>query len=105
MYEEIKRLVSVLMNVGNVLQGQHPELLCTKEKMNLFDGTEGLNGQASKKSHPGFYNLNDDLKAEASSPERGSEKGRVRIYGCQCSSKSRQGRNRDVVQGDIEKQG
>jgi hypothetical protein len=44
MYEEIKRLVSVLMNVGNVLQGQHPELLCTKEKMNLFDGTEGLNG-------------------------------------------------------------
>jgi hypothetical protein len=37
MYEEVKRLAKILMKVGNFLQGQHPEILCTMEKMSLFD--------------------------------------------------------------------
>ena len=39
MYEEVKRLAKILTKVGNILQGQHPEILCTMEKMSLFDGT------------------------------------------------------------------
>ncbi len=65
MYEEIKRLALVLTKVGNFLQGQHPDLLRTMKKINLFDGAVDEKHSASKSSHPGFYNLNGDLKAES----------------------------------------
>ncbi len=37
MYDQIKRLTTVLRKVGNFLQAQHPELISAMEKMNLFD--------------------------------------------------------------------
>jgi hypothetical protein len=37
MYNENKRLASIITKVGNFLKGQHPELLCTMDKMSLFD--------------------------------------------------------------------
>ncbi len=40
MYKEIKRLARSITKVGNFLKGQHPELMCTMEKMSLFDGSE-----------------------------------------------------------------
>jgi hypothetical protein len=66
MYKGIKRLATVLMNIGGFLKEQHPELLCTMEKMSLFDGMVDSPDPGSKEgSHPLSYNLDADLKAES----------------------------------------
>jgi hypothetical protein len=66
MYEEVKRLAQILTKVGNFLQGQHPELLCTMEKMSLFDGSEdGLDPGAEEDSSSAFCNLDNDLNTES----------------------------------------
>ncbi len=36
-YEENKNLHTILRKLGSYLQGQHPELLLTMQKMSLFD--------------------------------------------------------------------
>ncbi len=65
MYEEIKRLAKFLMKVGNFLQGQHPEILCTMEKMSLFDGTmDGSDLGSEDGSSSAFCNLDDALNSE-----------------------------------------
>jgi hypothetical protein len=54
------------MNVGGFLKEQNPELLCTMEKMSLFDGTvDGPDPGSKEGSHPLSYNLDADLKAES----------------------------------------
>ncbi len=66
MYEEVKRLAKILMKVGTFLQGQHPEILRTMEKMSLFDGTVDGSYLGSKEgSSSAFCNLDDALNAES----------------------------------------
>jgi hypothetical protein len=66
MYEKVKRLARIIMKVGNFLQGQHPELLRTMEKMSLFDGSEdGLDPGSEEGSSSAFCNLDDALNAES----------------------------------------
>jgi hypothetical protein len=65
-YEEVKRLAKILMKVGNFLQGQHPELLRTMEKMSLFDGTVDSSDPGPEEgSSSAFSNLDDALNAES----------------------------------------
>ncbi len=66
MYEEVKRLAKILTKVGSFWQGQHPETLCTMEKMSLFDGTvDGLDPGSEEGSFSAFCNLDDALNAES----------------------------------------
>ncbi len=54
-YEEVKRIAKILMKVGNFLQGQHPEILRTMEKMSLFDGMmDGLDPGSEEGSSSAF---------------------------------------------------
>jgi hypothetical protein len=65
MYKEVKRLAKILMKVGNFLQGQHPEILRTMEKMNFFDGTADSSDPGSEEGSPSaFCNLDDALNSE-----------------------------------------
>jgi hypothetical protein len=87
MYGQVKKLTTVLRKAGNFLQVQHPELICTIEKMNLFDEMADDPDRELGSSHGRFFktsdatvrtgnintplyksayvNLNDDLKAES----------------------------------------
>jgi hypothetical protein len=66
MYKEVKRLATILTKVGNFLQGQHPEILCTMEKMSLFDGmVDGSYRGSEEGSSSAFCNLDDALNAES----------------------------------------
>ncbi len=68
MYEEVKRLATILMKVGNFLQGQHPELLRTMENMSLFDGKVDGSDPGSEDGSPStFCNLDDALNSERES--------------------------------------
>ncbi len=68
MYEEVKRLAAIITKVGNFLQGQHPELLRTMEKMSLFDGTVDGSDPGSEHGSPStFCNLDDALNSESES--------------------------------------
>ncbi len=65
MYAEVKRLAKILTKVGNFMQGQHPEILRTMEKMSLFDGTvDGLYPGSEEGSSSVFCNLDDALNTE-----------------------------------------
>jgi hypothetical protein len=65
MYEEVKRLAKILTKVGNFLQGQHPEILRTMEKMSFFDGTVDGSDLGSEEGSPSaFCNLDDALNSE-----------------------------------------
>ncbi len=65
MYEEAKMLAKIITKVGNFLQGQHPELLCTMEKMSLFDGTVDGSDPGSEEGSPSaFCNLDNALNSE-----------------------------------------
>lgn len=68
MYEEVKRLATILTKVGNFLKGQHPDLLRTMEKMSLFDGTVDGSDLGSEEGSPSaFCNLDDALNSESES--------------------------------------
>ncbi len=85
LYDENKKLHTVLQKVGNFLRVQHPNLLCTMEKMSLFNETAIDPDMEPGSSHPtstrtssttacnpsgaplykiAYINLNDDLQAE-----------------------------------------
>ncbi len=65
MYKEVKRLAKILSKVGNFLQGQHPEILRTMEKMSLFDGkVDGSDPGFEEVPSLAFCNLVDALNAE-----------------------------------------
>jgi hypothetical protein len=65
MYEEVKRLAKILTKVGNFLQGQHPEILRTMEKMSLVDGmVDGSDPGSEEGSPSAFCNLDDALNSE-----------------------------------------
>ena len=86
MYEEVKRLAKILMKVGNFLQGQHPEIHCTMEKMSLFDGTvDGLDPGLEEGSPSVFCNLDDALNSERESKpaaqREDQREGKVGTYG------------------------
>jgi hypothetical protein len=58
-------LAKIIMKVGNFLQGQHPEILRTIEKMSLFDGTVDGSDPGSEEGSPSaFCNLDDALNSE-----------------------------------------
>ncbi len=65
MYEEVKRLAKILTKLGNFLQGQHPEILRTMEKMSLFDGMVDSSDPGLEEGSPSaFCNLDDALNSE-----------------------------------------
>ena len=86
LYEENKKLHTVLKKLDNFLRVQHPELLRTMQKMSLFDETASDPDVEPGSSHPtstrtanttarnasgtplyktAYINLNDDLRAES----------------------------------------
>jgi hypothetical protein len=86
LYEENKKLHTVLQKVDNFLRVQHPDLLRTMEKMSLFDETVddpdmetgGFHHTSTRTSNStarnasgtllyktAYVNLNDDLQAES----------------------------------------
>ncbi len=86
MYEENKKLHTVLRKLDNFLRVQHPELLRTMQKMSLFNETASDPDMEPGSSHPtstrtanttarnasgtplyktAYINLNDDLRAES----------------------------------------
>ncbi len=85
MYDENKKLHTVLRKVGSFLRVQHPDLLHTMEKMRLFNEMASDLDMEAGSSHPtstqtssttahnasgtplyktAYVNLNDDLQAE-----------------------------------------
>ena len=85
MYEEVRGLAKILMKVGNFLQGEHPEILRTMEKMSLFDGkVDGSYPGSEEGSSSVFCNLDDALNSERErkpAAQRGPERRKVRTYG------------------------
>jgi hypothetical protein len=86
LYEENKKLRSVLQKLDNFLKVQHPDLLRTLQKMSIFDGMASSPDMEPGSSHPtstrssnttartasgtplykvAYINLNDDLRAES----------------------------------------
>ncbi len=86
LYEENKKLHTVLRKLDNLLRVQHPELLRTMQKMSLFNETASDPNMEPGSSHPtstrtvnttarnasgtplyktACINLNDDLRAES----------------------------------------
>ncbi len=86
MYEENKKFHTVLRKQDNFLRVQHPELLCTMQRMSLFDETASDPDMEPGSSHPtstrtanttarnasgtplyktAYIKLNDDLRAES----------------------------------------
>ncbi len=59
------RLAKILTKVGNFLQGEHPEILRTMEKMSLFDCTVDGSDPGSEEGSPSaFCNLDDAQNSE-----------------------------------------
>ncbi len=52
LYEENKKLHTVLRKLDNFLWVQHPELLCTMQKMSLFDEMASDLDMEPESSHP-----------------------------------------------------
>jgi len=85
LYDENKKLHTVLQKIGNFLRVQHPDLLRSMEKMSLFNETASDPDMEAESCHPtstrtssttacnpsgaplykiAYINLNDDLQAE-----------------------------------------
>jgi hypothetical protein len=52
LYDENRKLHTVLRKLGNFLRVQHPNLLCTMEKMSLFNETASEPDVEAGSSHP-----------------------------------------------------
>ncbi len=61
LYDENKKLHTVLRKVGNFLRAQHPDLLLTMEKMT----STARNASGTPLYKTVYINLNDDLQAES----------------------------------------